>query len=438
MASGFLTQAGNSLLVRLKGGQGEISYIKAQAFANEYLTEEDFNLDAPTPILETTTISYGSDGFTAFIDIGFNLYDVLAPATSIKSVMLFASLSSDPAETPYKFINIAEIPITGSVGAMFTLQLKDSFDSQYLDMNPDVVIGTPIIHMSDNRRHLIQQINSDPADVRVHSGGAASLTIGDYYAFMPAVDLTNTAVITLEKGFSATLMQRDIGGDSEPLNMKAGQIYSIQLTPSGFVYQNMSQFKNVNGVMAVYDGNGWRNTLPVGLTSPWHSNIQPSWGYFLNGQSVPVEGNRDLAIFYGFNPDSITSFNLPDLRGRVMAGEYTGATDNGRISTGAVRNTGGASRRVLVVPSHTHSASLSIPADGTNGTHTHSGFVSGFRPGGAIGGGSPGYTELYDAPYGGSHGHSGTVTINSTGTNNAQDLSNPYVSTNFVVVHGRV
>jgi len=480
MATGFLTTQGNSIFADLAGGLGEISYVRAEAYAFAFADENEYTTTSPTPVLNTTVIAYGSNGTYANIDVGFDLSQVLTPATSIKSVMLFASMSHLGIETPYKLINIAEVPITSGVGAVYTLALRDFFTSKFLDMIPSVEIGTPIAHQTDNRRHNLQQINNDPEDILVHSTGTTSVNLGDIFTFVPRIDIIGQGSIRFEKGFMATLTQRDISGEVENLYMKSGNLYVITLTPEGFTYFNNSPFKRFNGTMGIFDGYGWKNVLPVGLVCIWNSLTEPHWGYFLNGKTIPMKDNEDLAQFLGYGT-SVPYFQLPDYRGRTIAGynpSSGGVVDNGRIPAQILNGYGGVYQKTLTSPAHTHGFSASVSGtmratregDGSvinnplmviamdNPWFNFGGGAFPFQTGGTgitgpgigtahwssvgqdWGGTFPSSSLSFGARLGRLSFQNMAIsgTVASSGSNAAQDITNPYVASNLVIVHGRV
>ena len=78
-------------------------------------------------------------------------------------------------------------------------------------------------------------------------------------------------------------------------------------------------------IETVYTNTGIDHTVPVGVIFPWCSDnvVAPVGWLFCNGQAVSRSTNATLfgviGILYGAG-NTTTTFNLPDLRGRVMAG----------------------------------------------------------------------------------------------------------------------
>lgn len=73
-------------------------------------------------------------------------------------------------------------------------------------------------------------------------------------------------------------------------------------------------------------GNGTGGSTFLGQVGLFAGNFSPSGWAFTNGQLLPISGNDALFAILGttYGGDGITSFALPDLRGRAVVGAGTG------------------------------------------------------------------------------------------------------------------
>ena len=122
----------------------------------------------------------------------------------------------------------------------------------------------------------------------------------------------------------------------------------------------------------VYDGTAWQelasaavdlsNLLPAGIVSPFAGSSAPT-GYLLcDGSAINRTDYAKLfaviSTTYGVGNGS-TTFNLPDLRGRVIAAlDNMGGTDAGRLDlANTLGTTAGTQTHTLTtaeIPSHNH------------------------------------------------------------------------------------
>lgn len=111
--------------------------------------------------------------------------------------------------------------------------------------------------------------------------------------------------------------------------------------------------------------------LPSGIINPFAGTTAPDGWLLCYGQAISRTVYSDLFIAlsttYG-SGDGSTTFNVPDLRGRVVAGlDNMGGTDAGRLSTANTLGTATGTETITLTsaetPSHTH----------TQNSHTHTG-----------------------------------------------------------------
>jgi microcystin-dependent protein len=214
--------------------------------------------------------------------------------------------------------------------------------------------------------------------------------------------------------------------------------------------------------------------VPSGALMPYAGSAAPSGWLLADGSAVSRSTYASLfsaiGTTYG-SGDGSTTFNLPDLRGRVAVGkDNMGGSTAGRITSGnagIVGTTLGAAGGDERTPSHTHTASTDSQG---NHTHTGSGTTSGESNGhhhyenlvSASGGGGNTYgwggtidgvvgastsaslqanqtsdvtadhTHTYSFTTSTSGAHTHTVTVNSTGSGTAQNVQ-PSIVLNYII-----
>lgn len=168
----------------------------------------------------------------------------------------------------------------------------------------------------------------------------------------------------------------------------------------------------------------------------------------LGGAAINTSGTQSgvhtLQSFAHGAGDGSTTFNLPDLRGRVVAGaDAMGGTAANRLTSAgagvagaALGAAGGAETHTLTsaqIPAHTHTASTNTVAD-----HTHAGIVTGTgsvlnvtnTAGGSATCGAPNTAANTGAA--GAHSHTVTVDAN-TGGGGAHNNTQPTLVTNYLI-----
>jgi microcystin-dependent protein len=149
---------------------------------------------------------------------------------------------------------------------------------------------------------------------------------------------------------------------------------------------------NSSAVTSSLDYKVAKNILanPVGMISPYAGSTAPTDWQLCYGQAISRTTYSSLfaiiSTTYGVG-DGSTTFNVPDLRGRTIAGiDNMGGTDAGRLSTA---NTLGTSTGVETVT--LTSAQSGVPPHGHANTATFSGSFSGTA--GTTGNDSPDHTH---------------------------------------------
>lgn len=116
----------------------------------------------------------------------------------------------------------------------------------------------------------------------------------------------------------------------------------------------------------IWDGTAWVGTTPAGAIETYAGSTAPNGWLLCFGQAVSRTTYADLfaalSTTHGVG-NGTTTFNLPDLRGRTIAGkDNMGGTSASRLITnvagGTLGATGGAESHTLTVtqmPAHSHS-----------------------------------------------------------------------------------
>lgn len=170
--------------------------------------------------------------------------------------------------------------------------------------------------------------------------------------------------------------------------------------PAGYVW-----VYTVNGEIRTKDSSGaiHANTTPSGTVSPFAGSSAPSGWLLCDGSAVSRTTYADLFSVidetYGVG-DGSTTFNVPDLKGRVPVGY-----DSGQTEFDALGETGGEKEHTLTeaeMPSHTHD--LGISKGGTGSTY--------------------GVGNTFGV---------GTSTSGSTGGDTAHENMPPYITMNYII-----
>lgn len=180
---------------------------------------------------------------------------------------------------------------------------------------------------------------------------------------------------------------------------------------------------------------GGMSGAPVGGMMDWPAAIAPTGWLICAGQTLSRTDYADLFAVVGttFGAPSGSTFNLPDLRGRVSAGldvDSGGYAD--RLTTPNSRTigaSGGTQTVTLTVgqmPSHTHTGSTS-----SAGAHTH-------NVGVGIGPGSGEVARIADSsssvvPTSSAGTHTHTMNLNNTGSGEAHANVQPTIILNKII-----
>ncbi len=183
--------------------------------------------------------------------------------------------------------------------------------------------------------------------------------------------------------------------------------------------------------------------LPVGVILPYGGTAAPNGWFLCDGSTISRAGNSALFAVIGTTfgaGDGSTTFNLPDMGGRVPAGKEASAT---RLTSGGsgvdgatLGATGGSETHTLTeaelaVHTHPDTFSVGVPAlnNGTNQVTSTSSFVGGAGGGAtqAIAAGTgDNVTITANAP-------SITGAVQDAGSGAAHNNAQPTVILNYII-----
>lgn len=157
----------------------------------------------------------------------------------------------------------------------------------------------------------------------------------------------------------------------------------------------------------------------LGQISIFAGNFAPSGWAFCNGQLMSIQQNVALFAILGttYGGDGVTTFALPDLRGRVPLGPGQGPGLSNKY-LGEMNGSEYVTLTIANLPSHNHQLKASTVA-GTSNLPT-----SNFNAN----------TSVLDKEYAGSTDTvMNTAAIGNTGSNAPVPIQQPYLSINFII-----
>ncbi len=154
-------------------------------------------------------------------------------------------------------------------------------------------------------------------------------------------------------------------------------------------------------------------------------NFAPRSWAFCDGQLLPIAQNTALFSLLGttYGGDGRTTFALPDLRGRapIHAGSGPGLSTRRLGQKGGEENV---TLNILQIPSHNHTATLTLHADSTVATSDKPEDMYPARNAAS----TPVYGDTANTTLG-----TGSAIINNTGGNQSHNNMQPYVTVNYII-----
>ena len=188
----------------------------------------------------------------------------------------------------------------------------------------------------------------------------------------------------------------------------------------------------------------WRSTplpvggLPAGSIMAWGTNTPPANWLIADGSAVSRSTYSSLFAVIGTQygaGNGTTTFNLPDLRGRVPVGRNGG-------TFGTLAGTGGAETHSLSVgemPNHTHTFSGTTASDGAHQHNIYLGSTqlgytnSTASVGSGLGAMLGGNNNFIAGTPGSAHAHSFSGTTAAAGSGTAHNNLQPYLVVNYII-----
>ncbi|WP_426419508.1 phage tail protein [Bradyrhizobium genosp. A] len=303
--------------------------------------------------------------------------------------------------------------------------------------------GQPPSSVNDSARAMMAAIakhRDDIAGAIVTSGTSTAYVVNSYQVFQSLPQLNGQIIaFTPHTTNGATVTINVDGLGAKPLRsapgveLPAGTI--VQGTPYAALYNN--------GDGAFYLAGFFNNpyNVPIGACIDFFGATAPNSSFVLTyGQAVSRTGYSTLFSLFGTTygvGDGSTTFNIPDCRGRVIAGkDDMGGSAASRLTStyfgGSATNlgaVGGSESHTLTtaqLASHAHANSL------TDLGHQHGGGQASTQN--AFGGTNSGAQTTW----GGGAGNTGSATAGITITNASAGSGNPHNNTQPTIIANKL
>lgn len=216
--------------------------------------------------------------------------------------------------------------------------------------------------------HLLTSVSGADTIVGTATPAIGAYAAGQRFAFAAAGANTGAATLNVN-GVGAVGIKKGSGST----DLAAGDIPSGALVEVMYLTSPSNHFR----LLSVSAGAQTGGTMPVGAVMPYAGTSAPAGWLFCYGQSLLRASYAALFAAIGTTYGSVdgTHFTLPDLRGRVVAGQDDmGGTSANRLTNQSggldgdtLGATGGAETHTLTVaqmPAHTHGLDQNGNLDG--------------------------------------------------------------------------
>lgn len=296
----------------------------------------------------------------------------------------------------------------------------------------------------ENLDDLVSKIQADTSGSLTTTGTGTAYTLTTNQSFSSLANgITVTAKVHVSNGDNPTLAVD--GLSAKPIRVFAGKNITRGMLVPGVAYS--FTYDSSDDSWLVRGGTPVAGKF-IGEIFAFAGDIAPAGCLFCYGQAV--SRTTYAALFsviqttYG-GGDGSTTFNLPDLRGRVVAGkDNMGGTSANRL-TGGVKGdtlgaTGGSETHTLTIaelPAHDHGAGTLTT--NTTGAHTHGGssVIVAQAPAElytTVADNAPG--SAWQTSSAGAHSHTISGNTGSTGSGAAHNNVQPTIVLNYCIFAG--